>query len=227
MDRHCEIGVLTYRVKHRKTYDLLCLLKAKGYDRVTVYASPFTYRKTFVPLIEHRPVLNYEIPEISSLCDNFDYEFVEGTLNEFVIPKDRILLVAGAGLLPEEFVKTYTIINAHPGYVPNSRGLDALKWAIAEGEPIGVTTHLLGEYVDAGEVIDRRIVSRHKNDTFHGLAQRVYETEIGMLAEAVEKFQKDGTEFIGPGGYPIHKRMPKDVEETLLAKFEIGNCETD
>ena len=31
-----RIGILTYDVKHRKTYDTLCLLKAKGYDNVNV-----------------------------------------------------------------------------------------------------------------------------------------------------------------------------------------------
>lgn len=40
-------------------------------------------------------------------------------------------------------IQKYRIINAHPGYIPVVRGLDSLKWAIVEGLPIGVTTHLL------------------------------------------------------------------------------------
>lgn len=50
-----KIAVLTYPVKHRKTYDVLCLLKANGYTDENVYAIPFRYHKTLIPLIRHRP----------------------------------------------------------------------------------------------------------------------------------------------------------------------------
>ena len=52
------IAVLTYNQKHRKTYDTLCLLKAKGYSNVRVFGQPMTYRKKRYPLIEHRPEQN-------------------------------------------------------------------------------------------------------------------------------------------------------------------------
>lgn len=48
------VNILTYTVPHRKTYDVLCLLKALGYDDVTVWMMPMAYQKSFTPLINHR-----------------------------------------------------------------------------------------------------------------------------------------------------------------------------
>ncbi|MBO4385059.1 MAG: phosphoribosylglycinamide formyltransferase [Clostridia bacterium] len=215
-----KIAVLTYPVKHRKTFDLLSILKANGYEDVIVYAIPFHYQKKRFPLIQHRPEMHFNVPETEVLAKNFGYRYETGALESFQIEQDRIVLVAGAGILPESFVKSHTIINAHPGYIPNCRGLDAFKWAIVEGEPIGVTTHLIGDYIDAGEVIERRRIPINMYDTFHAVAQRVYENEVSMLVEAIEKLDNDCTQMMLPQDYPVHKRMPEDVEKTLLEEFE-------
>lgn len=214
-----KIAVLTYPIRHRKTFDIICLLRANGYSDVTVYATPFHYVKKDFPMVQHRPEMNYCIPEIEELCKNFGYHYELGKLEEFDIDPDRVVLVAGAGILPEEFISSHTVINAHPGYIPNCRGLDALKWAIFEGEPIGVTTHLIGEYVDAGQVIERRKIKVNKTDTFHAVAQRVYENEVSMLVEAVEKHDLGVLETVYPDNYEVHKRMPLSYEEKLMDKF--------
>lgn len=215
-----KIAVLTYPVKHRKTFDVISLLKANGYMDVIVYAIPFHYQKKTFPMIQHRPEMNYEIPDIEKLCYNFGYKYEMGKLETFNIEKDRIVLIAGAGILPDKFVKSHIIINAHPGYIPNCRGLDAFKWAIVNDEPIGVTTHLIGEYIDAGQVIERRKINVYLSDTFHALAQRVYENEVSMLVEAINKCDKNSLEMIYPDNFEIHKRMPEDIEKGIIDKFE-------
>lgn len=213
------IGILTYNVKHRKTYDVLCLLKAKGYQDVTVYAAPLHYTKHFQALYSHRPEPMENMPDTKSVCANFGYEYIEGSIDHLTISENEILLVCGAGIIPNEFIATHTIINAHPGYIPYCRGLDAYKWAIYEGKPIGVTSHLLGEYIDAGEVIERRIIPVYFNDTFHSVAQRVYENEVFMLVEAIEKLDEEHM-WIPPEDYPVHKRMPHTYETRLLERFD-------
>lgn len=215
-----KIAVLTYPVKHRKTYDILSLLKANGYTDVKTYAIPFYYRKKKYPLIQHRPEMNFQIPNIKEMCIKLGYQYESGKLESFNIEQERIVLVAGAGILPDEFIKTHTVINAHPGYIPNCRGLDAFKWAVAEGQPIGVTTHLIGEYVDAGKVIERRIIDVYKMDTFHAVAERVYENEVSMLIEAIAKCESSHLDIIYPENFKVHKRMPEDIEKNLLEMFE-------
>ena len=214
------VGVVTYLLKHRKTYDTLCLLKAKGYADVKVYAVPFHYTKTFKPIFQHRPELVMDYPNIKELCAALEYPFYSGGgYTEFDIEDSRILLLCGAGLLSHEFIDHHTIINAHPGYLPFCRGLDAVKWAIINKCPIGVTTHLIGEEIDAGEIIDRKIVSIRFQDTFHAVTQRVYETEIDMLVAALEKINEKH-EYIDGSQYPLHRRMCHEIEMNLMECFE-------
>lgn len=215
-----KIAVLTYPVKHRKTFDLLSLLKGNGYTDVCVCAIPFHYQKKKFPIYQHRPEMNYNVPELSELCRNLNYKYAEGSLDSFGIEIDRVVLVAGAGIIPDDFVRSHVIINAHPGYIPNCRGLDAFKWAIHEKQPIGVTTHLIGKYIDAGDIIERRKIDVYDTDTFHAVAERVYENEVSMLVEAIEKYVPDNVTLILPDEYELHKRMPETVEEKLLEDFE-------
>lgn len=224
MRRDIRICLLSYQSLHRKTIDTLMRLKMSGYINVCVYAKPFHYQKKYVPLVEHRPTID----DTDSLNDigyagiirNLGYELRNiSNYNEIQEDSSCIFLICGAGIIPQEMIRRYRIINAHPGYIPYVRGLDALKWAIVEGLPIGVTTHLLGNYVDAGNVLERREVPIYENDTFHTVAYRQYETEVQMLVEAIEKIEEvafftDGEDF------SIHRRMPHELEKSIYEEFE-------
>lgn len=213
-----RIGILTYDIPHRKTYDTLCLLKAKGYNDVSVFAKQLHYKKHYNSIYSHRPNEIYGIHP-KDICENFNYRYTLEEVSESTIKLGSIILICGAGLIENSLIKNYKIINSHPGYIPNSRGLDSYKWAIYENQPIGVTTHILGEYIDAGLVIERKLIDVYKTDTFHSVAQRIYEFEIKMLVEAIEKINGDLT-FIEPQNYLIHKRMPADIEKNILSFFE-------
>lgn len=219
--KYIKIGILTYTVPHRKTYDVLCLLKAKGYHNVSVYAKPFHYVKKFQPLIEHRPKMYFDV-DSKIMCNHFDYQYFEISEYEMIqASSETIMLVCGAGIIPASFINQYQVINSHPGYIPKERGLDALKWAIVEKEPVGVTTHFIGDEIDAGQIIDRKKIPIYKNDTFHAVAVRVYECEIAMLVDAIEHVYKKKTTFYVSGGhFIVHKRMPENIDCQLLDLFE-------
>lgn len=219
-----RVCVLTYQALHRKTIDTLTLLKIWGYDNVCIYAKPFHYIKKYTPVVPHRPAVeildNAESLNYADIVINLGYELRNIENYEEIKEADTaIFLVCGAGLLPEFLLKKYRIINAHPGFLPVVRGLDALKWAIIEGKPIGVTTHLLGPYVDAGAIIERKMVPIKPNDTFHMVAWRQYEIEIQMLVRAVERIGEISL-FTDGEGYPIHRRMPHEIEQKVYQEFE-------
>ena len=196
----------------------MCIKKWGGGTAVLVFAVPFHYKKTFKPLYEHRPVLCRDI-DTKKVCENFGYDYLSAdTYDVLPVEKGTPLLVCGAGIIPEKIIDKYIVINAHPGYIPLVRGLDALKWAVIENKPVGVTSHIIGPEVDAGSIIQRRIVPVYKNDTFHAVAQRVYEYEITMLVDAL-KLYTDKHEYIGAGNNILHKRMPPSIEKGLLDAF--------
>ena len=190
-----KIAILTYTTPHRKTYDTLCLLKARGYEDVRIYGQQMTYVKKRQPLVKHRPELGFSIPDTSTLSNNLGYQYIEGGFDRTIgsaYDKDEVLyLLCGAGLLADTFINSHRIVNSHPGYTPFARGLDAYKWSVWYKLPIGVTTHFLGDYVDAGEVIERRVVKIGVFDSFHSVAQRIYENEIDMLVGAIEKVDNE------------------------------------
>lgn len=220
-----KVAVITYNTPHRKTQDVLHQLKAKGYTNVKTYALPFIQRENpFKPIYQHRPNNAINI-DFKKYTENFGYEFTETTadsLNQQLIDdKVAYVLIAGAGLLPDELVTNHKIINTHPGFLPKTRGLDSLKWAIVKGVEIGVTTHFVDKEADAGFLIEQKLIPIYTNDTFHSVAQRQYETEIEMLVNSIELIPSL-TKFpsLSSTSYEATRRMPKAIEENLLIEFE-------
>lgn len=212
------IHVLTYNTPHRKTYDTLCLLKARGYTDVSVWATPMSYVKKYTPIVLHRPA--YVPVDSQAYITKLGYSYNEiHDYSEIVTPaEDDVFLLCGARIMSAGFLAARTVINSHSGYIPDVRGLDSYKWAVYLGLPIGVTTHIVGEEVDAGEIIDRRKIVVGKNDTFHTVAQRVYETEVCMLVDAIERIYCQHESIHSKT--ELFKRMPNVLEEKLYQKFE-------
>jgi len=210
------MNILTYDTPHRKTQDLIFQLLAKGY-RFQVIILPFEKRERKV-MYNHRPGPMNQLPP-DELCEMLDirYLFCEVTELPEYLEDDDPTLIAGAGILPRAVTDNFCVINSHPGYLPNVRGLDALKWAIYEGQPIGVTTHVINDQPDSGMLIDRKIVPVYFEDSFDSIARRVYETEIQMLVEAVEKPE---TEKIVVEHYPVHGRMPMHLEPIMTQRLK-------
>ena len=149
------VYVISYDCPHRKTYDVSTLIKAKGYQNVTVFSHPMTYRKTFRSMLQHCPSDLHAI-NTQTLCRNLDFRYISLPSLEYLsdyVGKigETPVLIAGASLIPNDLLHKVTFINAHPGYSLYARGLDAFKWSILKNLPIGVTIHTA-----KGEVEERR-----------------------------------------------------------------------
>ncbi len=226
MIRQPKIAVISYNTPHRKTQDVLHGLKAKGYQNVKIFALPFVQRENpFTPIYQHRPSKAIQIVPII-FCENFNYDFelttAETLNNQLINYKADFVIIAGAGLLPDELVENHKIINTHPGFLPLTRGLDSLKWAITKGVEIGVTTHFVDTEADAGFLIEQQYVPVYTNDTFHSLAYRQYEIEIEMLVNSIELIPTF-SEFksLSSNEFEATRRMPKTIEENLMQAFEV------
>lgn len=225
-----QIAVITYNTPHRKTQDVLFQLKVRGYENVSVLALPFVFRENpFKPIYAHRPSKAI-IVETNELCKNLSYGFqtvnadeIKGWLDE---NKPGFVLIAGAGLLPDELVENHKLINSHPGWLPLVRGLDSLKWAIHKKEKLGVTCHYVDATADAGFLIDQREVPVYANDTFHSVAFRQYEIEIELLVESIALIpEKTDFPALSTNASEPTRRMPKAIEEQLMKDFEAYKAE--
>lgn len=220
------IAVLTYDIRHRKTQDLLLRLKACGHGNILVVALPFEKRLKHKPLYRHRPsnVVPIDTPE---LCDNLGYGFTRMSDLSFFKENIECVLIGGANIIEREQTERFKIINSHPGYLPHSRGLDALKWAIYHNWPIGVTTHIINEEIDGGFLIKQRQTNLYHNDSFHSIATRHYELEIEMLVDSLGEYdcaKVMGNKIVDEAGLwfesVVHGRMPNDLELVMMKRLE-------
>jgi folate-dependent phosphoribosylglycinamide formyltransferase PurN len=218
-----KVAIITYDAPHRKTQDIIFRLLAKGYGNLHLLALPWEDRsKKCSPIFAHRPQTCIDVA-ISTLCKRLKIGYIK--LENYNSLKDEFdkeeydnILVGGVGVLPTIMTEQFVITNAHPGYLPNVRGLDALKWAIYEGQPIGVTTHRISNTVDAGWLIDRRIIPVFFEDTFYRLAMRVYNVEVDMLVDSVN--MKVTKQTLVDDRYRVHKRMPHHLERIMIDRFD-------
>lgn len=207
-----QIGVLTYNVPHRKTQDILFGLKALGYN-ARVYIVDFIERNNFKPLYSHRPTACIQI-DTTDLCDNLGFEYSQHKDYDFAMHENTIL-IAGARILPASIIRP-GIINSHPGILPYTRGLDALKWSIYYGAPTGVTIHEVSAEVDEGKILNRAYMNPLPTDTFYHFAMRVYEKEIDMLLHWYERNEYDEPYTAGSA----NMRMPHDKELLMMERFK-------
>ncbi len=212
-----QIGVITYDHPHRKTQDLLCKLMLMGHRDIDLIVLPWIERREHRPLYPHRPADAVQITT-DQLCNRLGLPIQRGELTRILSEnKYGKILIGGAGILPCEVLE-YNIINSHPGYLPKVRGLDALKWAILNDQEIGVTTYIIGEQADTGIMIDRKILPLNYTDTFHSIAQRLYELEIRMLAEAITA-EPSGQQFTAQYEYPVTGRMGHYDEIRMIGRL--------
>lgn len=210
-----KINVIAYDTPHRKTQDVLFGLKARGYENVCVHSIKFVERENnFKPLIKHRPDYLYDV-FTRQLARRLGYEYKEGSNRT-----EDLFLIAGCGILPSHFVEKNTVINSHPAYLPFCRGLDALKWAIWYGHPVGVTTHKACSEADSGELVKQEFINPNSNDSFYSFAMRQYALEIKLLLDSIEDLEEDKPKVILEVRGELNRRMPHRIERYLEQRFE-------
>jgi len=219
------IAIITYDTPHRKTQDIVTKLILNGYSNLKLVVIPWVKRKNFQPLYAHRPsnAVSVNIKELAQRTD-IDFERVEINVLEtyFSSHSFQHIIIAGAGILPKYLAKNHKVINAHPGFLPNMKGLDAFKWAILKNEKIGVTTHYISEKADEGDLIEKREIPCFFEDSFFSLAMRVYETEIEMLVHTIHLIDNNQASFtsLSDETFTANMRMPHHYEIMMIDKFE-------
>ena len=82
-------------------------------------------------------------------------------------------------------------INVHASLLPKYRGAAPIQWAIAQGETVtGVTTMLLNEGLDTGDILLQREMAILPSDTSITLAPRLAELGADLLVETLRGMEK-------------------------------------
>ena len=210
------VTIITYDTSHAKTTDILSQLRLANHVKINFLLAPFTARPEREVLFRHRPN-QFVGPKIRDIAKYYDLKIWEYDDREAAVRQSDYLLIGGANILEPELANCGKIVNGHAGLIPLVRGLDAFKWAILNGDPVGNTLHLIDEHADAGSVIHQEITPLFADDTLEAFAERHYRIEICMLSRFADLLA-DGRRLNYPTTEP-RKRMPLVTEEAMIAAF--------
>ena len=213
-----RIGLLTYDYAHLKTEQLVCrYIQNEKISEINLYALRFKIRADRVVNISHRPDMTRSI-STENLAELSKVKFLKWNGKDNISSSNDIFVIGGAGIVDVGFANGKPIVNAHPGIIPLTRGLDSFKWAIYNNDPVGNTLHLIDNEVDKGEILQIKHTPVFSSDSLETLARRHYEIEIDMLAQVLEVIEKR----ILPSDIekPATMRMNANIEAEMIRKFD-------
>lgn len=118
-------------------------------------------------------------------------EFYE-TLKEF--KPDLICVTAYGRIILKNILELpkYGCLNVHASLLPKYRGAAPINWAIINGEKTtGITTMLMDEGMDTGDILLKKEIEIGENDTSIELGEKLSNIGAALLIETIKKGQND------------------------------------
>ena len=111
------------------------------------------------------------------------------------ISPELIVVTAYGQILKKELldIPKYGCINVHASLLPRWRGAAPIQWSIIEGDSItGVTTMLMDEGLDTGDMLLKKEVEIDPKETGGSLFEKLSKAGGELIAETVELLQSGG-----------------------------------
>ena len=213
-----KLGLISYDYNHLKTEQLVHrYTRDKRIEAIKIFALPFLPRKNKKVVFQHRPNMTKGL-HTQSLAEFPKVEFSKWDGKQIIGKCCDAFVIGGAGILDIGFAEAKPIINAHPGIIPLTRGLDSFKWAIYNGHPVGVTLHLIDNEIDKGKILTIEHTPVFSTDTIQTFARRHYELEIEMLTNIIDVMSQS----VRPVGeeLPTTMRMNSSIEVEMIKRFD-------
>ncbi|BGI51555.1 MAG: methionyl-tRNA formyltransferase [Buchnera aphidicola (Ceratovacuna japonica)] len=158
-------GTTNFSKKHLKA-----LIKS-NYEIVKVITKKKFFKKKYISEVEKIAKKNY----ISIISENNlnDLKIIKEIKKE----KPDIMIIVAYGIkIPKQIIKIFPLkaINIHPSILPRWRGASPIQRAILNGDKItGVSTILINQKIDSGDILNKKICKIEKKDTFLSLSKKL------------------------------------------------------
>ena len=186
MDNKFKIVLFAYNFPHRKTIDFIrkiydigfsiSLILAANFIKINKPKSAFNYMglKSISP---EELAKTYEIPYYVVKHNSLK---AQSLLKQYAI---NFGIISGSRILKKEIISLvrYGILNFHPGILPMIRGLDSILWSIHKEQAIGVTAHLINEYIDSGLLVQKKKIIIDKDDDLQSLYEKNYQLQLDLI----------------------------------------------
>jgi methionyl-tRNA formyltransferase len=119
----------------------------------------------------------------------------EGSFQEKLkgLRADLFVVAAYGQILPKTVLNLpkYGAMNIHASLLPKYRGSAPIAWAILNGEKkTGITTMLMDEGMDTGDILLQSEISIHEDETTEALHDRLASLGAQLLSETLEKMKR-------------------------------------
>lgn len=117
------------------------------------------------------------------------------------IPDDTELIISAHShwIISDQCIDKckYGGIGFHPSLLPRHRGQDAVRWAVAMGDPItGGSIYRLDSKCDGGDILIRRMVFIDKSWDYHDLWNALFPIGVDMVVEAVRRIESGDCQWV-------------------------------
>jgi methionyl-tRNA formyltransferase len=118
-----------------------------------------------------------------------------------------VLVLGGIGILSEAILRIprLGVLNSHAALLPWVRGNGVVGRSLQRSVPVGCTLHYVAEKVDAGGIVDRRLVELDADLSLRELERRADELAAAMMVDAVASVVETGS---GPAAVPQQETFP-------------------
>lgn len=186
---------------------------------------------------ETLPIKNYlkknkiTVKTVKSFCkQNKINHYVTNNLNstntfdKFNKEKIDLIIYSGGGILRKKFIEISKIgvLNAHSGYLPNFRGMNAIEWSVFCNFKPHTTIHFIDSGIDTGKILYSEPIPSSKDlYTFRGNA---VVHNIKLIIKVLNNFNyyiknmKTQEKQSGKQYYVMHSDLKKVVQEKLNRK---------
>lgn len=109
------------------------------------------------------------------------------------IKPDIIVVAAYGKILPKEVldIPTFGCVNIHGSLLPKYRGAAPIQWAVLNGdEETGITTMLMNEGLDTGDILMTEKTEIGENETASELFERLSLMGAELILKTIENLQK-------------------------------------
>lgn len=107
---------------------------------------------------------------------------------------DIIVVVAYGQILKEDILNIPKLgcINVHASLLPKYRGAAPINWAIINGEKnTGVTTMIMEKGLDSGDMLLKKVIEIHPEETAGELHDRLMKLGANLLIETLHKLKEE------------------------------------
>ncbi len=125
---------------------------------------------------------------------------------------DIIVVVAYGKILPKEILEIPRLgcVNGHASLLPKYRGSAPIQYAILNGETeTGVTTQLMDEGIDTGDILETAKIAIGENETAEELFERLSDISAKLMVSTIDKLEKGEITPIKQMGKPSYAHIIK------------------